>query len=48
MPLRGENMTKKRSNVSSQLSAFSETGFKETIEFLKEEIRELFESEEND
>jgi len=34
-------MTKKGNN-NSQLSAFSENGFKESIEFLKEEIRELY------
>ena len=35
-------MTKQKSNLSSQYSAFTETGFKETVEFLKEEIRELY------
>ena len=35
-------MTKQKSNLSSQYSAFAETGFKETVEFLKEEIRELY------
>ena len=41
MPSREESMTKKGNN-NSQLSAFSENGFKESIEFLKEEIRELY------
>jgi DNA sulfur modification protein DndC len=35
-------MTKQKSNLSSQYSAFTETGFKETVEFLKEEIREFY------